>query len=71
MKKINEMEDMDVLKQMYATLCGGMDDALTLLEQGNVWDAKKTLLRSLETAEELYIDGMSAVDELAHLREFS
>ena len=65
------MEDMDVLKQMYATLCGGMDDALTLLEQGNVWDAKRVLLRAMECAEELYIEGMSAVDELSALREFS
>ena len=63
------MEDMDVLKQMYATLCGGMDDALTLLEQGNVWEAKTELLRSLETAEELYIEGISAMDELAPLRQ--
>ena len=62
-------DDIDVLRQMYATLCGGMDDALTLLEQGNVWEAKNVLLRSLETAEELYIEGISAVDELAARRE--
>ena len=65
------MDDIDILRQMYATLCGGMDDALTLLETGNVWEAKKTLLRALEISEELYIDGISAVDELAALREYS
>ena len=66
-----DMDDIDVLRQMYATLCGGMDDALTLLEQGNVWEAKAVLLRALEIAEEFYIDGISATDELASLREFS
>lgn len=35
------LNDIDVLRQMYATLCGSIDDALTLLEWGNVWDAKK------------------------------
>lgn len=34
------MNDIDVLRQMYATLCGGIDGALTLLEAGNVWEAK-------------------------------
>jgi len=65
------VDDIDVLRQMYATLCGGVDDALTLLEAGNVWEAQKTLLQALKTAEELYIDGVSGVDELAALREFS
>ena len=30
------LNDIDVLRQMYATLCGSIDDALTLLEWGNV-----------------------------------
>ena len=62
------LNDIDVLRRMYATLCGSIDDALTLLENGNVWDAKKNLLRGLKTAEELYIAGDQAVDELAELR---
>ena len=68
---MKETDDIDILRQMYATLCGGMDDALTLLETGNVWEAKRVLLRALETSEELYVSGTSAVDELAARRESS
>ena len=63
------MDDIDVLRQMYATLCGSIDDALTLLEWGNVWEAKKNLQRGLEIAEELYLAGEQAEDDLAELRE--
>ncbi|WP_295736145.1 hypothetical protein [uncultured Oscillibacter sp.] len=63
------LNDIDVLRQMYATLCGSIDDALTLLEWGNVWDAKKNLQRGLEIAEELYIAGDQAADDLAKLRK--
>ena len=62
------LNDMDVLRQMYATLCGSIDDTLTLLEGGNVWEAKKNLQRGLSIAEELYIAGEQAADELAALR---
>ena len=68
---MEELDDIDILRQMYAALCGGMDDALTLLETGNVWEAKRVLRRALERSEELYISGASAVDELAARREFS
>ena len=64
------IDDIDILRQMYATLCGGMDDALTLLEAGSVWEAKGVLRCALEASEELYI-GTSAVDELAARRESS
>ena len=63
------LNDIDVLRQMYATLCGSIDDALTLLEWGNVWEAKKNLQRGLEIAEELYLAGEQAEDDLAGLRE--
>ena len=63
------LNDIDVMRQMYATLCGSIDDALTLLEWGNVWDAKKNLQRGLEIAEELYIAGDQAADDLAKLRK--
>ena len=63
------LNDIDVLRQMYATLCGSIDDALTLLEWDNVWDAKKNLQRGLEIAEELYIAGDQAADDLAKLRK--
>lgn len=62
------MNDIDILKQMYATLCGGIDIALTLLEAGNVWEAKKTMQEALHTAEELYVSGPQAVDELSERR---
>lgn len=62
------MNDIDVLRQMYATLCGGIDGALTLLEAGNVWDAKKKLQAALHIAEDMYIAGEQAVDELSERR---
>lgn len=63
------MDDIDILRQMYATLCGGIDDALTLLEWGNVWAARENLQRALDIAEGLYIAGEGSADELAALRE--
>ena len=63
------LNDIDVMRQMYATLCGSIDDALTLLEWGNVLEAKKNLQRGLEIAEELYLAGEQAEDDLAELRE--
>lgn len=62
------MNDIDVLRQMYAALCGGIDDALTLLEQSNVWEAKKVLQAALDRAEELYIAGERTPDELTKRR---
>lgn len=62
------MNDIDVLRQMYATLCGSIDDALTLLEEGNVWMAKENLQRGLHLAEELSVAAEQTVDELAALR---
>lgn len=62
------MNDIDVLRQMYATLCGGIDNALTLLEQSNVWEAKKVLQAALFRAEELYVAGEQAPDELSKYR---
>ena len=62
------MNDIDILRQMYATLCGGIDTALTLLEAGNVWEAKERLQAALHTAEDMYIAGEQAVDELSERR---
>ena len=67
---MKELDDLDVMRQMYATVCGGADRALSLLEAGNVWEAKRVLLHALEVAEEFYVAGMSAADELAARREF-
>lgn len=49
------MEELELRRRMYATVCGGADLALTLLETGNVWDAKQTLQKALRDAEELYL----------------
>lgn len=62
------MDDLDTLKRMYATLCGGIDDALSFLERGNVWAARQILQQALEISEELYITSISATDELAEHR---
>lgn len=60
------MNDMDVLRRMYATLCGGIDDALTLLDQSDACQAKAVLQKALHRAEELYIAGEE--DELSQYR---
>lgn len=62
------MHDIDVLRQMYATLCGGIDVALTLLGNGRVWEAGRTLQGVLDLAEELYIAGERSIDELEEYR---
>ena len=62
------MNDIDVLRQMYAVLCGGIDDALTLLENAGVHEAKKVLQEALYRAEELYIAGEQTADELTEHR---
>lgn len=62
------MNDIDVLRRMYATLCGGIDDALTLLDQSDARQAKAVLQKALHRAEELYIGGEEAVDELSQYR---
>lgn len=49
------MEELELRRRMYAVVCGGADHALTLLEAGNVWDAKQTLQKALRDAEELYL----------------
>ena len=62
------LDDIDVLRRMYATVCGASDEALTLLEDGNIWTAKEKLRQGLHLAEELYIAGEAAVDELEKYR---
>lgn len=57
------MNDIDVLRRMYAALCGGIDDTPTLLERASVREAKGVLQAALHRAEELYIAGEQAPDE--------
>lgn len=49
--------DLDVLKRMYATIFGGADRALTLLEEGDAGGAREVLARAMELCEELCIAG--------------
>lgn len=62
------MNDIDTLRQMYATLCGAIDEALTLLEHFKVWQAIRVLQAALHRAEELCINAEQTVDELAQYR---
>ena len=63
------MDDIDVLRQMYATVFGGADLTLTLLEEGNVWQVKGGARgRVLLLAEELYIQADTAEDQFSRYR---
>lgn len=62
------INDIDVMRQMYATVCGGADDALGLLEDGNVWEAREVLQKALSRSEDLYLAAEQAADELEPLR---
>lgn len=42
-------------KKMYLILFNAITDVLKLLETGNVWDAKKVLIKAQQDAEEIYI----------------
>jgi len=54
---------------MYATLRGGIDDALALLEWGDIRGAKANLQVTLESAEELCVSGEQAAGGPEELRE--
>lgn len=49
------MTMLELRRRMYSAVCDGANQALTLLEDGNVWDAKRVLRQVLEEAEELYL----------------
>ena len=42
-------------KKMYLLLFHAITDALKLLETGNIWDARRRLIRAQQDAEEVYI----------------
>lgn len=50
------MEELELWRRMYAVVCGGADQALTLLEAGSVPEAQQVLRQALSAAEELYLD---------------
>ena len=45
-----------------------MDDALTLLENADVWEARRRLRAALSRAEKLRVAGTAAEDELSPRR---
>lgn len=42
-------------KKMYFRLFNAITDVLALLEQGNIWDAKRLLMEAQCATEEMYI----------------
>lgn len=42
-------------QKMYTTLFNAITDALNLLEDGDLWDARAVLRRAQQATEELYI----------------
>lgn len=42
-------------QKMYHILFNAITDVLELLEKGNVWEAKKCLMKAQQDAEEVYI----------------
>ena len=43
-------------EKLYHLMVGAAEDALTALETGNIWDAKRVLLEAEQKAEDMYID---------------
>lgn len=50
-------------KKMYYTLFNAVTDVLGLLEKGNVWDARKVLVKAQQDTEELYISWEDGEDD--------
>ncbi len=42
--------------QLYHLMLNASEDALTALERGNVWDAKRILIAAEQQAEEQYME---------------
>lgn len=62
--KHERMTALELRRRMYTAVCDGADRALTLLESGNVWDAKRVLRQALAEAEELYLsDGPEEAED--------
>ena len=51
----NHLSEICTLQKMYSQICGGADDALTLLENNQIEKAKKILQTAITAAEEYYI----------------
>ena len=62
------MDDIEVWRQMYATLCIAVDSALTQLENLHFQEAMETLQSALNRAEDLFFDAELAVTELSQYK---
>ena len=47
---------MDLYRKLYYKLFGILANAVELLENGNVWEAKQLLIKTQREAEEFYIE---------------
>ncbi|MBO4914734.1 MAG: hypothetical protein J5449_05950 [Oscillospiraceae bacterium] len=45
-------------EKLYHLMVSAAEDALELLEKGNIWDAKRLLIDAEQKAEEQYIEGV-------------
>ena len=55
-KEVHSMTDSGTWQQMYAILRGGIEESLSLWEDGRFWKMKTSLLTALDRAEELSAD---------------
>ena len=59
------MNDLPIYARMYAMLCVAASDAIDLIDAGNVPEARSLLEKTLDEAEDLYIEETDA--EIFHL----
>ncbi|MBQ9647175.1 MAG: hypothetical protein IJV43_02275 [Oscillospiraceae bacterium] len=62
---------MQLYKKLYFGLFGKVEDAVILLDDGNVWEAKRKLLDALEAAENAYIEADEEPTEEIALTELA
>lgn len=63
------MDDIEVWRQMYATLCIAVDSALNQLENLCFQEAMETLQSALTRAEDLFLNAEPAVTELSEYKD--
>ena len=51
-------------RKLYFKLFGILADAIELLENGNVWEAKQLLIKTQREAEEFYIENADDREEI-------
>ena len=51
-------------KKLYFKLFGVLADAVELLENGNVWGAKRLLIKTQQDAEEFYVENADDEEDI-------